>query len=54
MIAVETELLHWNCPDCEGRQELILVKGMELDPILKCGDCGHESPPLEYEICDED
>ena len=48
MIAKETELLHWDCPDCYGSQELILVKGMELPEILECLDCGHKSPPLKY------
>lgn len=54
MIAKETEMLHWECPDCKGNQELILVKGMDLDPILRCGDCGHESPPLTYTLEDDD
>ena len=48
MKAEETELLYWTCPDCTGKQEIILVKGMELPPTLCCDDCGHESDPLTF------
>ncbi len=53
MIAEDTELCHWTCPDCGGSQEIILVKGMEIPENLECGDCGHCSPPLKYENVDE-
>lgn len=53
MIAIDTELLYWTCPDCASEQEIITIKGIELDPILECIDCGHESPPLKYELDEE-
>jgi predicted RNA-binding Zn-ribbon protein involved in translation (DUF1610 family) len=50
VIAPEAGLSYWTCPECDGEQEIILVKGMELPPTLNCSDCGHESPSLSYEV----
>ena len=49
MIATDTEILYWDCPDCNGNQEIILIKGMELPERLECLDCGHTSPSLKYD-----
>ena len=48
MKANDTELMNWTCPDCGGKQEEIVVKGMSLPPYLECPDCGHKSDLIKW------
>ena len=48
MEANDTQILNWTCPDCEGKQEIITVKGMDLPNVLECGDCGHKSDFIDW------
>ena len=49
MYPTETQLVAWECPDCTGKQEEILIANMELPEVLICSDCGHQSDPLTWE-----
>ena len=38
----------WTCPDCGLKNDLNLIAGVELPERLRCLDCGHISPKLEW------
>jgi len=48
MKAIDTQIVKWVCPDCEGEQVEILVVGLDLPPILECPDCGHKSDEIDW------
>lgn len=50
MLAEESEMCTWVCPDCGVKNEEFILEGEQLPPDeLDCDFCGHESGPIDWE-----
>jgi len=48
IMADETGLSTWHCPDCGAANLLFLVQGEALPETLECAFCDHASDPINW------